>query len=557
MTETINKKFNLIDEKWIKVMGSNYRTIEVSIRDIFENAHMYAGLANDTPVIDFSILRLLLAILVTSVERYDESGSNWNFPVDDPVSAWKEIWDKGNFSMDRIGRYLDEWHDRFYLFHPQYPFYQVPQMPFDENDDKVHWSINSFDATLLESRRKKRLFSMKSENAKGMLKYPDVARSLVANQSFSDCPMKKQGEKTEDSSKNHPGWCGRMMPIYASGKNLFETLMLNLVLSRPNADQAETSINNFPVWERDIPDNRESLAIPFPKDLAGLFTLQSRRVKLLDDGDCVKQYMTTFGEIPNQQDGVNYEPMTLFRSGKDINSIGIAGCGGKESIQAWRLFPFSIKYLDPRDTGKKTKFIIEKRPLVADWISTLVNYREEIVLPPVFFRTVSIFYGASNGCVNDICEDEFGIHPEIFSDAEESTLMEIADEVGKIRQIAAKVGTLFDNLLYAEGTYPVNRGDERYKKRYDAAVGGYYDLVNDSLLEFILSFSGDDKDLAEWKKKARRDALEYGRELAVSFGRNAYVGRIKKDKKGNEEVMTAPLALLNYEKGVKYVYKSE
>lgn len=51
-------QYNLLDEKWLVVMaGETGETEEVSLTDLFNNAHKYKRLAGETPTQDFAVLR--------------------------------------------------------------------------------------------------------------------------------------------------------------------------------------------------------------------------------------------------------------------------------------------------------------------------------------------------------------------------------------------------------------------------------------------------------------------------------------------------------------------
>ena len=59
-------RFNLLDEPWISVVyDGKGSTKDVSLQDLFTNAHQYKELAGDTKTQDFAVLRVLLAVLHT------------------------------------------------------------------------------------------------------------------------------------------------------------------------------------------------------------------------------------------------------------------------------------------------------------------------------------------------------------------------------------------------------------------------------------------------------------------------------------------------------------
>lgn len=100
----MDNDFNLIDEAWIPVADVG----RVSLRDIFTHPE-YRALGG-SPVQKIAILKLLQAIAQAAV-------------TPDDVIAWKALGWQGMAA--RVCDYLDEWHDRFYLYGAN-PFLQMP-----------------------------------------------------------------------------------------------------------------------------------------------------------------------------------------------------------------------------------------------------------------------------------------------------------------------------------------------------------------------------------------------------------------------------------------------
>lgn len=106
-------KFNLLDEPWISVIVDDKgQTKEVSLKDLFENAHKYKGLAGEMKTQDFAMLRLLLAVLHTVFSRFDADGKKYEYIklddryrqvekvdeddeedyIEDLEETWKNLW---------------------------------------------------------------------------------------------------------------------------------------------------------------------------------------------------------------------------------------------------------------------------------------------------------------------------------------------------------------------------------------------------------------------------------------------------------------------------------
>ena len=53
----MDKEFCLLDEPWIKVLDLQNNCLEVSLKEVFRNAHLYRQLAGETSTQDAAILR--------------------------------------------------------------------------------------------------------------------------------------------------------------------------------------------------------------------------------------------------------------------------------------------------------------------------------------------------------------------------------------------------------------------------------------------------------------------------------------------------------------------
>ena len=121
-------EFDLLTEPWIRVRLKDNTVQEVSLTEALVSAQDYVDLAGEMPTQDAAVLRLLLAVLHTVFSRVD--GNGVPAPFEEPRDAlqrWGELWQLGHFPEQPIRDYLDKWQDRFWLFHPERPFWQVPE----------------------------------------------------------------------------------------------------------------------------------------------------------------------------------------------------------------------------------------------------------------------------------------------------------------------------------------------------------------------------------------------------------------------------------------------
>jgi len=131
MNET---EFNLLDEPWIRVMDDNCQIKEVSLTDALLNAHKYKTLKGEMPTQDIVILRLMLAIVHTVFSRVDADGNEAELEEeDDAVDRWESLWNNRKLPEKPVREYLEKWHERFLLFHPEKPFGQMAGLTYGQS----------------------------------------------------------------------------------------------------------------------------------------------------------------------------------------------------------------------------------------------------------------------------------------------------------------------------------------------------------------------------------------------------------------------------------------
>ena len=294
----IKPEFNLLDEPWIRVRTRDCHIEEVSLKDVFVHAHEYEDLAGETAAQDVAMLRLLLAVLHCTFSRVDENGEeNLLFDLEDDeledevFRRWKALYDLRHFPIEPIQDYLEQWRERFWLFHEERPFWQVKDVKevLQAKESKLYPACK-LNGELSQSGNKVRLFPVRSGVSRDSLTFAEASRWLVYLNAFDDSAVKPavRGKKTEEQDNDTkkkkgskgPGlaWLGKMGAVSAVGRNLFETLLLNLTLLK-DGDEFWKEANKA-IWEKT--DNElskeERQLYPLPENQAELLTWQSRRL---------------------------------------------------------------------------------------------------------------------------------------------------------------------------------------------------------------------------------------------------------------------------------------
>ncbi len=354
-------RYNLLDEKWIAVIRDNEGGIEkVSLKELFVHTSDYYDLAGEMKTQDFAILRFLLAVLHTVFSRFDGDGNPYDFiEIDDKTyqqrgevdreelddedpfyETWLNLWMKGNFP-DIIQEYLEAWREHFYLFDTQFPFYQVTLNEIEElAAGGGQFFGKNLNRTISESNNKIALFSPVAEGEKDKLHNDELARWLIMFQGYTGTGDKKKVRETKSTCSK--GWLYDLGGIYLKGHNLFETLMLNCILSVEFDEKYEGDVVKvqIPAWER---SSMENVDIYFKQQIdnrATLYTNWARIVSFDNNYDEEKSFSCYIAKLPEVNHTENFlEPMTCWRwnkSGPQKNQFTPRKHRPDESV--WRNF---------------------------------------------------------------------------------------------------------------------------------------------------------------------------------------------------------------------------
>lgn len=322
-------RFNLLDEPWISVIvdekGHNKL---VSITDVFKNASEYKALAGDMKTQDFALLRVLLAAIHTVFSRYDIQGNSREFDSgedseddfnEETMDIWREVWNSKKFP-DAVFKYLEQWHDHFYLFDDKYPFFQVLKQDIDSKKlggkSPSEISGKNINRLISESNNKIAVFSPKDnvDNNKSSLTEPQLARWIITLQSYAGLADKTMfGTEKYKASK---GWLFDLGGIEIVGSNLFETLMLNCVLV---GDVQSPEKKQKPCWEYSGTENIEnSFYETFIDNISQLYTRWSRAIYINPDISIDKPISVSIVKLPDiNHKNAFIEPMTVWQYNKE------------------------------------------------------------------------------------------------------------------------------------------------------------------------------------------------------------------------------------------------
>lgn len=278
-------KFNLLEDPWIPVLRDG-QVREVGLGEVLLEAHTVERIETPSPLEEASLHRLLLAVLYRAQPVRDEDDS-------------LEILDKGSFDRTSLERYLDRYHERFYLFHKTAPFLQIADLP---DDKPLPWSKLLPE---LASGNNPTLFDHTTEENVPQASYSQAARALLVHQSYALGGLLRRLGVT--SAEDAP--LARPAVFLPTDSTLLRTLVLNLV--------PEGLPDDVPTWEtaplRVDDVARKTTRWPL-EGAARVYSWPSRGVRLLDDGDGVRNM--AYGPGVEPQDVSWRDPMVAYRLSK-------------------------------------------------------------------------------------------------------------------------------------------------------------------------------------------------------------------------------------------------
>lgn len=524
-------RYNLLEESWIPVIeAKNSESKKVSLIEIFENAEKYRDIATDTKTQDFAITRLLLAILQTVFSRFDYQGNphigielDEKFrqvhdveedDIDDYTDSLKETWEdlwKSKKFPKIVCDYLNTWKDHFYFLDEKYPFYQVRKEDIGEkNINKKNPSSISgknINRMISESGNKVALFSPKSDanSNKEILKEDEAIRWLLTFQGYSGLSDKVIFGKDKYDVPNSKGWLFDIGGIYLSGKNLFDTLLLNLIL--PNPDENFIGKIERPCWEYDSSEIiRNYLSNKNPDNLSELYTNWSRAIYVDPKKDFSEAFYFDIVKIPeiNHLDAF-LEAMTLWKidaSGPDKDKFKPRKHTLGESL--WRSFGLISNLDGTSELKTKVPGIIKFNNNLKE---TIGEY--EIVIKSISMKDDG---NATSWVPVDEIYDDMAIKEMVLSDTyKDGWVPRINDEVELTKKV---VGGIFGYFIADIMTV---RNDKSKDFKNQKVEELYYKL-NDLFKEWLASIEKNDdknKKTREWRDELK--ALVKNEAKAIIF----------------------------------------
>ena len=539
-------EFNLLDEPWILTTGLGGDAKTLSLVDVFARAHELKALSGEIATQDAAVLRLLLAVLYAVHTRVDENGAPLR-PGYEPIALWKRIWDKGRFDMGIIGGYLEKYHGRFWLFHPERPFWQVvfgaDQPPVNRDGITLRptaINVSKFIGDIADGDKPNMFCGRGNKNS---IPFSEAARWLVHLNAFDVSPAGNPGKNPKTvKGFGHP-WPANIGMTWASGGSLFQTLMLNLVLAHNGDCWPEGNA----WWEAAPPcttaEGLERVEVAVPESIVELMSMQFRYVALRREGGSVTGFDLWSG-VKFDAENAFIEQMTSWKVAKKKDNARFPK-KHDPAKQLWRDFAALVPH-----------GAYDESPGVVKWLAAL-EY-SQVPLPLLQLNTAGVIY-KKDTAVADVFSDSLRMSAGILAGLDrdgadgDSWSSRIIKELETTEKMVECVGYLASNIEAASGgeaRRDASRGEAKAEAyfRLDAPFRGWLaaiDPQNDDI----------DDTCARWSQMSYRMIMRLGEELAARAGEHALVGRVVKIGK-NDALMASPKAFAIFKNSVNKALKN-
>ncbi len=524
-----NDHFNLLDEPWIVVLLKDGTEAEMSILGVLETAQDILEIGGELPTQSFAILRLLLAFTHRAIDG----------PQD--TAHWGELWSADQLPIQQLRTYASVHHDRFDLFGAEAPFFQVADLRTATNE------ASSLARIVADIPNNEPMFTMRSRASLLGMPAPETARWLVHVHAYDPSGIKSGavGDPTVKGGRGYPigpGWTGQIGAVVPTGRDLRETLVLNLVPREFGSYVRIGGPGDLPPWER--PPNTAVWTEREPAGAIELYTWQTRRVRLLHDGLMCTGLVLANGDKIQPQNRHQLDPHSVWRhsepqSAKLKTLVYMPRLHRQESAM-WR----GLEAVLPSTSGRGSRGSEPKRFLAPGVLQSIGELVGQDMLDEAYgvrTRAIGMEYGAQNATTTDIFDDVLPMSVALLRESSPELGTLAVDAVSTAEAAVSQLLRLAANLAAAAGASDSGASD-RARELASAAVDQPYR----SWLVRVQPGSNRNELRTAWQLAVRSVIEDQATDLLRAAGPGAWSGR---DVRGHP--MNVARAELQFRSGIR------
>lgn len=533
--------FNLLDEKWIRVIMLDGSEGEMSLTEVIDNADRVRDIRGEISTQDFSILRLLLAITHRALDG----------PKD--LESWLDAWDSTDVFTSRIHDYLETFRSRFDVRDSTVPFFQVAGI--HAANDQVS-GLEKLIADVPNSDQY--FFAMRAGSGLSKISWAEASRWLIYTHAFDPSGIRTGavGDPNVKGGRGYPigpGWTGQIGGVYVDGGNLRKTILLNTIVKENVDNMGDRSYSNdLPPWERE-PDGPAGSTGRRPTGPVDCYTWQSRRILLHGDDDGVTGLFLGNGDKATPHNRHLYEPMTAWRYSKPQTAKHkydvFMPKQHTSSSSFWQGLPSLIPQIQERINNRSqkegAKYI---GPGVLNFYESLISENVVSSTAIVPIRAIGAEYGSQMAVIIEVINDSL-VLPAALLETENAYLLDVvAQAIDLTRQLATITGNFVGNLAKALGNDP-----DLVTAKRESASSEFYQEIDSRFPAWLASLSAESKGKGkEWFEFALSVSRQKVEASSASVPSNAFSGRAD-----GGQTMDFGRAFLFYESSVRKIRNRE
>ncbi|MEU6481096.1 type I-E CRISPR-associated protein Cse1/CasA [Streptomyces sp. NPDC047017] len=505
--------FDLTARAWIPVLRRDGGQVELSLLEVFEQAHDLRRVVGDVPTQEFALIRLLLAVAHDALEG----------PQD--IDEWSELWaDESCFAP--VGGYLKEHRARFDLLDPAAPFFQTAGLR------TVQGEVFPLNRIVADVPNGEPFFTARMPTVE-RLPFAEAARWVVHAHAYDTSGIKTgvDGDTRAKAGKVYPlgvGWAGNLGGVFVEGATLRETLLLNLVAA--DTPNLQIDDGDAPAWRRQPcgPGGAERA----PSGVRDLYTWQTRRLRLHFDQSGVHGVVLGYGDPLTARDRQHREPMTAWRRSKPQEKklkktpVYLPREHAPER-SAWRGIGSLIANEAGKGQGAEAAGYL--RPGILEWVARLVTEGELERGFLVRARIVGASYGTQQSVIDEIVDDQVAMAVVLLHERDRRYAEQAVVAVGDADLAVNALSDLAADLARAAGT-----DSEGPRSTARDLAYGLFEAPYRAWLAHLADTDDPYAYRTVWQQQARRIAAGIGDRLMATAGDVAWQGRIVQGKKGAE-----------------------
>lgn len=380
--------------------------------------------------------------------------------------------------------------------------------------------------TISESNNSKAIFSPVATEKMDRVSLGELVRWLITYQNFTGVTDKTK-INSEEKFAASKGWLYSINPVFAQGKDLFDTLMLNLILGDEDGYK-----DQIPVWEFDRDTYIEDrLNGTVPNNRAEIYTNWSRvlHIEWKDN-----QPMIFTAALPGfELSGNNIEevePMTTWKFDKKTNTYRPESQYlGSLNKAMWRNFGHYIMVESQAKSDQKI-------PGIVIWLQFLK--KEKILSKDRYISLSSVAMVSDGNATSQSPAAEFidgmKINVAVLFDDDKTRAWPVRIE--DMVDLTQKVGSYYYKFTQNVATFRNLSSKSEFASEQSAI---FYERINQPFLDWLASLDIEQlqtEKLNEWKKEVDSIARDVANNLLQDASPHDFqlkkiqVGKNKEDK---------------------------